>query len=256
MSEKSAGTLPSRARSAAAILFLVAVALRQPATAAAPPPYGYVATHCNNTYYFIPTLASRVRAEVPARFGILGEEAGLAIVGVLFTSCDVSLNGGPAERTSWSDAGVLLVPPHGPVAFHVYRTWSVVDDRPEMVALNAAWGIETREVEVDTAYAPGLPVATSVGYVDDPDGAYGGEGVFGGIVHPGVPGVVVYWTLGSAGLIRFDQAYTNDSEQCGVGAVTAEGRMGGFIGGTALGIHGCVVFADLIGTATVVEAAP
>ena len=256
MNEKSAGVLLSHAPGAAAIFCLVAVGLFALPAAAAPPDYGYVATHCNNTYYFIPTTAARVRAEVPARFAILGEEAGLAIVGVLFTTCDLSLNGGPAERTSWSDAGVLLVPPDGSVTFHVYRTWSVVDDRPEMVALNTAWGIETREVEVDTAYAPGVPVATSVGYVDDPSGAYGGQGVFEGIVHPGVPGVVVYWTLGSAGLIRFDQSYTNDTEQCGVGAVTAEGRMGGFIGGSGLGIHGCVVFADLIGTATVVEAAP
>jgi len=56
--------------------------------------------------------------------------------------------------------------------------------------------------------------------------------------------------------VRFDQAYTNDTEQCGVGAVTGEGRMGALIGGSGLGPHGCVVFADLTGTATLVERAP
>jgi len=263
MSEKSAGILPSCGRGAVAVLFLFMASMAPPAVGAAPPPYRYDATHCNNSYYFVPTTAARARAEVPAQFGILGEEAGLAIVGVLFITCDVSLNGGTAERTSWSDVGVLIVPPGdlvgdllgGSITIHAYRAWSVAD-RDEMVALNAAWGIDTRKVDVDTAYAPGLPVATSVGYVDDCDGAYGGQGYFEGIVHPGAPGVVTWWTVGSAGVVRFDQAYTNDTEQCGVGAVTGEGRMGTLIGGSGLGPHGCVVFADLTGIATLVGPAP
>ena len=65
--------------------------------------------------------------------------------------------------------------------------------------------------------------------------------------------MVRWWTLGKAGLVAFDQQFTNDTEQCGIGAVTAEGRMAALIGRRGLGIHGCVVFADLVGSATQVE---
>jgi len=109
---------------------------------------------------------------------------------------------------------------------------------------------------VDTVYAPGGVLATTIGFVESAYGTYGGEGFFEPIVHPGAPGVVSWWSDGSAGLVRFDQAYTNDTEQCGVGAVTGEGRFGALIGGSGIGFHGCVVFADLIGDATLVEAAP
>lgn len=264
MSDSSARCFPVRARSATSMSFLAVVAVLElpgpvPSAAETPPPYRYDATNCENSYYLIPTSAERARAEVPARFGILGEAAGLAIAGVLFTTCDVSLNGEPAGRASWSDVGVLIDPPSGVLeespAIHVYRAWNL-SNLAAMVALNTEWGIETGETDVETAYAPGVPVATTVGFVDASHGAYGGQGYFGGYVHPGAEGVVSWWSLGTAGLVRFDQAYTNDTEQCGVGAVTGEGRLGRLIGGTGVGAHGCVVFADLTGIATLVEPVP
>jgi hypothetical protein len=261
MNEKSVRTLSVRVRRAAVLLAFAAAVVFEPSRAAGGttslPEYHYLATHCENTYYFVPTTAERARdAGVPARFAILGEAAGVAVVGVLFVTCDVSLNDGPAKRTSWSEAGVLIEPPNGvnaeSVTIDIYRTWHVTDRR-EWLRLNRAWGIPTADVDVDTSYAPGVPLATSVGYVDDPSGAYGHQGYFEGIVHPGAPGVVSWWTLGKEGLVRFDQEFTNDTEQCGVGAVTAEGRMAALVGASSVGIHGCVVFADLIGNASLIE---
>ena len=244
------------ARALGALCLAVTVSAAAPSRAADLPPYRYVATHCENSYYFIPTTAAQARASVPPRFTIIGEVVGIAIVGVLFVTCDVSLGDGPAERTSWSEVGVLILPPGGldpsSVAFDFYRTWHVTD-RKEWLRLNRAWGIPTANVDVDTSYTPGLPLATSTGDVDDPRGAYGHQGWFEGIVHPGVPGVVRWWTQGRAGLVRIDQEFVNDSEQCGVGIVTAAGRMADLAGEIGLGIHGCVVFADLLGTGVVIE---
>ena len=239
----------------AVLCFLIAFAGRS--FAGELPDYRYLATRCQNSYYFVPTTASQARAAgVPARFAILGEVAGVAVVGVLVVTCDVSLNDGPAERTSWSEVGVLIAPPQGlnaeKIVIDIYRLWHVTD-RPEWLRLNRAWGIPTANVDVDTSYRPGLPIATSAGYVDDPRGAYGHQGYWAGLVHPAVPGVVSWWTLGKAGLVRFDQEFTNDTEQCGIGTVTAKGRMASLIGRMGLGIHGCMVFADLVGSATQVE---
>ncbi len=238
---------------------IVAAALffARPAAAEELPEFRYRATRCENSYYFVPTTAARARgAGVPKRFAILGEPAGIAIVGVMVVSCDVSLNGGPKERTNWSEVGVLIAPPTGlnleSVTFDLYRLWHVTD-REEWLQLNEAWDIPTSEAAVDTSYKPGLLIATSSGYVDHEDGAYSHHGIFEGIVHPGLPGVVSWWTLGEHGLTRFDQQFTNDTEQCGIGKVKAEGRMAALIGKHGLGIHGCVVFADLIGRARVAE---
>ena len=229
------------------------------ARADTPPAYHYDTTGCENSYYLMVTTAERARTEVPARFAIPGEAAGLAVAAVLITTCDVSLNGAPAVRATWSDVGVVIDPPGGilgnPPAIHAYRVWNVAN-LPAMVALNAEWGIATAEADVATAYAPGLPIATTSGFVESPYADYGAEGIWGGIVHAGVEGVVSWWSEGPAGLVRFDQAYTNDTEQCGVGVVTGEGRLGALIGGTGLAPHGCVVFADLIGDAVLVEPAP
>jgi hypothetical protein len=260
MNETSASGFSSRPRAAAvACLALLSLSGVGRAAASVLPGYRYDATRCENSYYFILTTAARARAEVPARFEIVGEPAGLGVVGVLFTTCDVALNGAPAGRASWSDVGVLIVPPGGLLAespfFHVYRAWGVAN-LPAMVALNQQWGIVTGDAVVETAFAPGLPITTTVGFVDSAYGKYGGQGYFQGVVHPGVEGVVTFWTLGPAGLVRFDQAYTHDREQCGVGAATGEGRFGALIGGSGLGVHGCVVFADLTGIATLVEPAP
>ncbi|MGH7898053.1 MAG: hypothetical protein ACREQQ_08870 [Candidatus Binatia bacterium] len=101
-------------------------------------------------------------------------------------------------------------------------------------AANDAWGIATGDADVDTAFAPGLPITTTTGFVDSAYGKYGGEGIFQGIVHPGVEGVVTWWSIGPVGLVRFDQAYTEDTEQCGVGVVTGEGRFGALIGGSVV----------------------
>ena len=244
----------SAALLAAASLAIGAVAAR----ADSPPPFHYDTKNCENSYYLMPTTASRGRAEVPSRFGVLGEPLGIAIAGALFTTCDISINGGAFQRASWSDVGVLIDPPDSPVndaAIHIYRAWNA-SELAEMVALNLAWGIESSAAEVSTAFAPGLPLATTVGFVDGPYGKYGGEGVWEGDDHPGAPGVVTWWSVGPRGVVRFDQAYTNDHEQCGVGVVTGEGRAGALIGGTGIAPHGCVVFADLIGDAKLVEPAP
>jgi hypothetical protein len=251
-------SVSSRFARACALLVVAACLVLAPApsSAAELPEYRYLATKCENSYYFIPTTATRARKEVPARFAILGEEVGVAIVGVLVVTCDVSLNEGPAERTSWSEVGVLIAPPNGlnveKITFDFYRTWHVTDRR-EWLKLNRAWDIPTAKVDVDTSYTPGLPLATSAGYVDDPRGAYGHHGVFEGVVHPGAPGVVSWWSQGERGLVRFDQEFTNDTEQCGIGFVTAAGRMRALVGANSIGIHGCVVFADLVGSAALVE---
>ena len=239
-----------------AIVAAVALLVR-PAPAAELPEFRYLATRCENSYYFVPTTVARARdAGVPERFAMVGEPLGIAIVGVMVVSCDVSINDGPPERTSWSEVGVLIEPPTGlnlaSVTFDIYRLWHVTD-RNEWLKLNRAWDIPTGKAAVDTSYTPGLLIATSGGYVDHPEGAYSHHGIFEGIVHPGIPGVVSWWTLGEHGLVRFDQQFTNDTEQCGIGKVKGEGRMGALIGKRGLGIHGCVVFADLVGSASIAE---
>ena len=76
MSEKSAGILPSCGRGAVAVLFLLMASMGPPAVAAAPPPYRYEATHCNNSYYFglrpgrctaVPTQYRFVRRQLAQR---------------------------------------------------------------------------------------------------------------------------------------------------------------------------------------------
>jgi len=251
-------TRPVRTIALAALIAAFSAFAGGTAGAEPPPPYHYDTTGCENTYFLLLTTAERVQHEVPAPFAVLGAPAGIAIVGVMFTSCEMTLNGEDLGRVNWSDVGVLVDPPDSifdeEPKIHIYRTWSV-GDSPEMVALNEAWGVDTAVTDVNTTYAPGLPIATSSGFVESSSGDYAGHGTWGGVVHQAVEGTVTWWNVGPAGVARFDQAFTNDTEQCGGGVVTGEGRLGAMIGGSSHTPHGCITFADLIGTATLVEPA-
>jgi len=198
--------------------------------------------------------AARARAEVPRRFAITGAATGKAVLFIAFTSCDLSLNGGAPQRTTFSDAGILINPPGGSVGLNLYRPWDVTSSGA-MALLDQAYGIATGSPPgLAVSFEPGVLESFGTASVPWSQGAYGLRATYEAVVPPAVPGTTTWWTLGPEGLARFDQKFKSpDREIQGIGHVTADptGRAGALIGARATA-EMQLSFADLLGTARVV----
>lgn len=188
------------------LLFLgLAVPLLASAGAPMPPERGqFVGAGCEEVNGLFLVDAAAAREIVPARFAVVGEETGRAIAILDLIRCgSLSVNEGPASAAYLSHLGILIESPDGTPTTNAYLAWKGTD-RADIVAVDAALGLDTRLAAFRLDVEPGGPLLPDhvSALVDGPRG-YAWEGDARNPRYP-LPGGAsgVLWQEGPRGLVR------------------------------------------------------
>jgi hypothetical protein len=200
-------------------------------------PLALAGTLCRELSFVLPADAAAVRPAVPARFLLVGEEAGRAFVVVSVTACKgLAVAGAPPVPAIVSEVGVEIVSPSADGARHAYLLWHATDAPTLQRALESR-GVRAALVPdmTFTAASPIRLLATEVtASVPWSDGAYDLHALAAAPLGPTTLMPSTWWHEGVHGLLSVHSVYEAAS------LATVEGTLRGATEGPLQGENGAV----------------